>query len=596
MNKRNIARASFTAISLLVLSSCAQVTQPELCDSSITPIYAIQGDGFQSPVSGQQVTTRGIVTANWQSEAELGGFFIASEQADRDDNALTSEGLFVQASANLTSLKQGDLVYLTGTVAELNELTQLTNLSQHAVCDSGYTVEPTSFQLPVTAKEQFEALEGMPVQISQELVVNGHYQLLRHGQFDVAHERLYTPTQHHQPGAEAQSQAKANALARLVIDDNLAPNSTIMVAPKQNITATNSLRSGDSIGPVQGIISDFRGSYRLQPTSQISVVTTNPRPAAPEAPTTNTLRVAAFNVLNYFNGEGENKQFPTERGAKTAAEFERQHQKIIAALGQLNADIIGLLELENDGYASHSAIVELTTALTAATGQPWRYVQAAPGKFGSDDITNGLIYRSDKVTPQGQPLTVTQAPFGQRSRLPLIQRFSPKNTVENVVVAVNHFKSKGGCPKDNSDPNANQSDGQACWNKVRVQSAKALADFIDNHEDLKRFPLRVLMGDFNAYAQEDPIQTLLQRGYYNRIDAFNPHAYSYVYDAQAGSLDHLLVSSQLAARVVYQAIWSINADEPTLLQYNNADANPNWYAPSPYRASDHDPIYADIQF
>src|SRR5690606_7732293 len=135
MNKKNIARASFASITLLVLASCAQVTQPEFCDSNITPIHAIQGDGFQSPLSGQQVTTRGIVTANWQSDAELGGFFIASKQADRDDNALTSEGLFVQANTNLANLKQGDLVYLRGSVAEINELTQLTNLSQHALCD-----------------------------------------------------------------------------------------------------------------------------------------------------------------------------------------------------------------------------------------------------------------------------------------------------------------------------------------------------------------------------------------------------------------------------------------------------------------------------
>ncbi|WP_404407454.1 ExeM/NucH family extracellular endonuclease [Pseudidiomarina marina] len=596
MNKKNIVRISFTTLSILALANCAQVTQPELCDSNVTPIHAIQGQGFQSPLTGQQVTTRGIVTGNWQSEAELGGFFLVSKPDDRDDNSLTSEGLFVQANENLPRLQPGDWVYLTGTVAESNDLTQLTNLTHHAVCDSGYSVEATVLNLPVTSTEQFEALEGMPVHINQNLVVNGHYQLLRHGQIDVAHERLFTPTQHHRPGAEARAQAKSNALARLVIDDNLAPNSDLPSSLKQTITASNTVRSGDTLAPLHGILSDFRGSYRLQPTSSVEISQTNPRPVAPEAPAANTVRVAAFNVLNYFNGEGPNKQFPTDRGAKSTADFARQHEKIIAALSQLNADIIGLLELENDGYTSHSAIAELTTALAEATGQPWRFVQAAPEKLGDDAITNGLIYRSDRVTPQGEPLTLTTPPFGRLSRLPIIQRFSPTNTVENLVIAVNHFKSKGGCPRESSNPNANQNDGQACWNEARTKSAELLAEFIDNHADLKRFPLRVLMGDFNAYAQEEPIQTFLQYGYYNRIDAFNPHAYSYVYDAQAGSLDHLLVSSQLAARVVHQAIWSINADEPTLLQYNNADVNNNWYAPSPYRASDHDPIYADIQF
>jgi len=596
MNKKNIARISLTSISLLLLASCAQVSQPEICSSDITPIHAIQGSSFESPLLGQQRTTRGVVTASWPDSDQLGGFFIVSHEDDQDNNNQTSEGLFIQHQQNVPELKQGDLVYLTGTVEEANNLTQLNNLAHVAICDSGYAVKSTPLTLPVETLGNFEALEGMPVSIAQNLVINGHYQLLRHGQFDVAHERLFTPTQHVQPGAEAQAQATANALARLVIDDNLAPNPETPAQPTQTITATNTMRSGDTLAPIQGILSNFRNSYRLQPTSTVEVIHSNLRPAAPESPATNTVRVAAFNVLNYFNGEGKNKQFPTERGAKTEAEFQRQHAKIVAALSQLNADIIGLLELENDGYDKHSAIVELTNALSQVTGQPWRFVQAASGRFGSDDITNGLIYRSDKVTPQGAPLTITQAPFGERSRLPLIQRFSPQNTVENLVVAVNHFKSKGGCPKDSSNPNANQNDGQACWNEARVQSANLLADFMDNHNDLKRFPLRVLMGDFNAYAKEDPIQTLLKRGYYNRIDAFNPYAYSYVYDAQAGSLDHILVSSQLTARVVNQAIWSINADEPTLLQYNNAETNEQWYAPLPYRASDHDPVFADIQF
>ena len=594
MNNKNIVRLSVSSLSLLLLSSCAQLNKPALCDADITPIPHIQGSGAVSPLLDQTLTTRGVVTASWYRENQLGGYFIQSAEVDDDNDAATSNGLFI-AQQN-AAVKVGDAVYLTGVVHEHNGVTQLQNISASAVCASEQAIEATPFTLPVAATEAFEAVEGMLLSLTQSLTVNGHYQLQRHGQFDVAPMRLYTPTQHHKPGAEAQAQAQANSLARLVIDDNLAPNPAQINVPKPSLTAENTLRSGDVIAPLTGVLNEFKGSYRLQPTTAVTVIETNKRPPAPTAPATNTVRVAAFNVLNYFNGNGAEKTFPTERGAKSAADFQRQHDKIIAALSQLDADIVGLMEIENDGYGKYSAISELTAALAEQTGHPWRFIRAGVNSFGDDSITNGLIYRSDKVEPQGQPLTITEAPFGTRSRLPLIQRFAPNNTVENLVIAVNHFKSKGSCPKDAENPNANQHDGQGCWNAARTESAKHLAAFIDRHPDLKNHGLRVLMGDFNAYGQEDPIQTLLAQGYYNRIDAFDPQAYSYVYDAQAGSLDHLLVSGLLTGRVVKQAVWSINADEPTLLQYDRAAQNSQWYAPSAYRSSDHDPVYADIQF
>lgn len=597
MNNKNIVLISLISVSALVLFGCAQRTlQPQLCDADSIPISSIQGAGQQSPYAQQQITTRGIVTANWQDEDALGGFFIQSLTEDEDNNAATSEGLLIHTGQAPQAVQIDDIVYLTGLVSEQNQVTQLHQIQELAVCGTSQQPEAQALQLPVAATADIEALEGMLVSLTQPLVVNGHYQLARHGQFDVAPKRLYTPTQHSSPGIEARQRAAENQLSRLIIDDNRAPDAVRLDHITPSLNADMPLRSGDIIGPVQGIINEYRGSYRLQPLSGVQIIKHNERPAAPSAPATNTLRVAAFNVLNYFNGEGPEKVFPTERGAKTAQQFERQHNKIISAMELLNADIIGLMEIENDGYTEHSAIAELTADLAAKTGHPWRFVQAGQERFGSDAITNGLIYRSDKVTPAGQPLTITKAPFGEKSRLPLIQRFVPQNTVESLVVAVNHFKSKGSCPRSENDPNANQNDGQACWNLARTQSAQLLADFLAEHNELKRSDLRVLIGDFNAYAQEDPIQHLLEQGYYNRIDSFNPNAYSYVYDAQAGSLDHILVSANLAARVVKQDIWSINADEPLLLQYNQADTYPDWYKPTPYRASDHDPIYADLQF
>ncbi|RUO54733.1 nuclease [Pseudidiomarina halophila] len=584
----------WAALLALSLSACttnptpAQVATAPQCEASVS-IAAVQGEAMQSPLVGQEVVVIGTVTAAWQQPDQLGGFFIQQTIGD------ASAGLFVQAST--PQVTAGDLVEVSGVVGEQQQLTQLDNVSSVRNCGQTELPQPRELRLPVADKAIFEQLEGQYVQLPQQLVVNGTYLLGRHGSFDVANERLYTPTQVVAPGAPARAYATANELKRLLIDDNQAPNPASVPYPAPQLAAGNSLRSGDEVSNVVGILSEFNGSYRIQPTAQLEFHNTNPRPLAPvRSDDSSVLRVATFNVLNYFNGEGSERTFPTERGAETAAGFARQEAKIIAALAALDADVVGLMEIENDGYGEHSAIVRLTEQLRAKTGAPWQFVQAAEQGFGGAAITNGLIYRSDRVTPLGKPLTITKGPFSNRSRYPLIQRMQAEGTEEAFVVAVNHFKSKGSCPREADHPNANQNDGQACWNAARVESAQLLVEFMETEPLLARTPAQILLGDFNAYAKEDPMTLMEDAGYHNRVEHFEPSGYSYVYDAQAGSLDHLLVSAALHGRVLNQQHWLINADEPPALSYRGYQQNPDWFAVNPYRSSDHDPIIADIQF
>lgn len=589
--------ASSAAIGLL--SACSFSAAPPICAESTTPIHAIQGNQAQSPYLDQVLTARGVVTANFQGEAELGGFFMQSLSKDTDNDPTTAEGIFVAyaAIASNTLVQPGEIVSVTGTVSENEQLTQLQQVTQVTVCGATEQPQAAELSLPVEDLAQFEQYEGMLVTTASSLVVNGNYNLARHGQFQAAPERLFTPTQRVQPGAEAQQVADYNSRSLITIDDNQAPNPELVPYPAPALTATNSLRAGTTIEPVTGVFSEFNSDYRIQPTQPVVVTELAQRPTAPPEPATQTIRISAFNVLNYFNGEGSEKSFPTERGAKNLAAFALQERKIVQAIAAMNAHIVGLMEIENDGYDANSAIVQLTAALQAETGQPWEFIRTTEsGPFGTDQITNGLLYRADKVTPEGDLLTVTEYPFGARSRYPLIQQFTPTHNQESFLVAVNHFKSKGGCPRTADPLNQNNSDGQACWNGVRVQSAQLLADFLENDPRTARIEARVLLGDFNAYAQEDPMQLLMQRGYHNRVDVFEPNGYSYVFGGQAGSLDHLLVSTTLHNRVVRQHHWSINADEPTALQYNQAIDNPEWVSDSPFRSSDHDPVYADIQF
>ncbi|RUO62111.1 ExeM/NucH family extracellular endonuclease [Pseudidiomarina insulisalsae] len=576
------------AASAALLAGCTP-TQPTTtvaaaCAQSSHSIAQVQGDAAVSPLLDQQVQVSGTVTASWQQPDQLGGFFLQGEQA----------ALFVASDQTVAI---GDRVTVSGTVSEANQLTQLVAISDLARCGTAPLPPSQPLHLPVAQLADFEALEGQRVTLPQRLVVNGTYALGRHGSFDVALQRLYTPTQVASPGAPARTLAASYELQRLVIDDNQAPNPAVVPYPSPALSASNTLRSGDQVHSVSGILSQFNGRYRIQPTQAPEFEALNPRPEAPlPVADARVIRIAAFNVLNYFNGEGAEQQFPTDRGAQTREAFLRQEEKIIAALSALNADVIGLMELENDGYTPTSAIVRLIEQLRLRTGADWQFIQAAEAEFGGASITNGLIYRADRVEPLGKVLTITSGPFSNRSRYPLVQRFRPHHSGESFAVAVNHFKSKGSCPRDANDPNANQNDVQACWNLARVQSAELLVQLMQTEPSLQQTDAQILLGDFNAYAKEDPMQVFKAAGYHNRAEHFEPDGYSYVYDAQAGSLDHVLVSGALHGRVLNQQHWLINADEPRALSYDNYASHPDWYAPSPYRASDHDPILIDLQF
>ena len=578
--------AGLVGLSLAACSNSGNSAQTiaSACDTAQHSIAAVQGDGMASPLLGEVVSISGVVTASWQAENELGGFFL------QDDSA----GIFVRWSPAVTV---GTRVAVAGVVSEEQQLTQLDVVARVVECGNSELPPAKELQLPVASIADFEALEGQRVHLPQELVVNGTYLLARHGSFDVAPERLYTPTQVVAPGVEAQQLAASYELQRLAIDDNKAPQPSQVPYPAPQLSANNTLRSGDTVQPMTGILSEYNGRYRLQPTTALAFNQRNPRPAAPDRSSDErTVRIATFNVLNYFNGNGPSQEFPTDRGAESRADFLRQEAKIVTALVALDADVVGLMELENDGYDDASAIVRLVNRLRTTTNHNWRFVQAADGTFGGASITNGLIYRADRLTPVGPALTVTEGPFSNRSRYPIIQRFQTPHSAESFVVAVNHFKSKGSCPRDAGNPNANQGDGQACWNPVRTESARLLVEYMKSEPSLAQTPAQVLLGDFNAYAKEDPLQLLAAAGYHNRIEHFEPQGYSYVYDAQAGSLDHILVSDALHGRVLMQQHWLINADEPTALGYESYQQQPNWYAPNAYRSSDHDPVIVDLQF
>ncbi|POF49587.1 nuclease, partial [Vibrio vulnificus] len=115
--------------------------------------------------------------------------------------------------------------------------------------------------------------------------------------------------------------------------------------------------------------------FRLIPTANVTkanFVHNTPRTSSPVIKESYgddgfTIKVATQNVLNYFNSPygGHDNQFGDNRGAESQQEFERQQAKIVEAIYGLDADIVGLMEVENNGFGDFSAIRELLEAINA---------------------------------------------------------------------------------------------------------------------------------------------------------------------------------------------------------------------------------------
>ncbi len=303
-------------------------------------------------------------------------------------------------------------------------------------------------------------------------------------------------------------------------------------------------------------------------------------------------------MLNYFNGDGAGGGFPTSRGATTLEEFKRQQTKIITALLSIDAEIVGLMEIENDGYGQTSAISGLVTGLNAIAGSGvYTYVNPGTAVWGSDEIAVALIYKPGSVAPVGVTATLTTGTFSQEegsrlNRQPLAQSFQEKSSGEVLTVMVNHLKSKGSCPTA-PDLNADQNDGQSCWNAHRTQSAAALLAWIATDPTGSGDPDVLIIGDLNSYAMEDPITTLTAGGFTNLAKAHG-ESYSYGFDGQWGTLDYALASASLARQITDATIWHSNADEPRILDYNQEFNPPSLYRPDAYRAADHDAVVTEL--
>jgi predicted extracellular nuclease len=592
------------------LGQCLLTLNVQAVLAAFHTIPQIQGAGASSPYAGAMQITEGVVTL------VLGnGFFLQDPVGDGDPS--TSDGIFVFTGA-APAVAAGDRVRLSATVLEFDAgdpahtVTQLTGVSGLVLLSRNNMVTPTMVALPLAPGAGFEQLEGMLVRFNMPLTVNQNTFLGRYGQVTLSAGRLEKPTNRYAPrSAQAIAAAAANAANMIVLDDGKTsqnPN------PIPYIGADNTLRAGDTVTGLTGVI-DFgpitassagAAGYKLQPSITPVFARDNPRTTAPALPAGN-VRVASFNVENFFttftdgaaasglDGQGCSLGASLSkshcRGADNLAEFQRQRAKIVAALAAIDADVVGLMEIQNNGDAAVSNLVDALNATVGA--RAYAVVPQAADASGSDAIRVAMIYKPSRLTPVGAALS---DPDPVNSRPPMAQTFAAPGGRKFSLIA-NHLKSKGGCPAA-GDPDADSGDGQGCWNATRVRQAQRLASvFVPRVQAAAGSPDVLLIGDFNAYGAEDPVNALTGAGFINQIERFVRRAalpYSYVFDAEAGYLDHALASPTLSAQVLGASEWHINADEPVVIDYNTEFKAQDLYTPSPYRASDHDPVVVSL--
>lgn len=545
------------------------VLADSFCDGETTPIHQIQGHQDRSELVGRTVRVKGLVSGVYQGENSLKGFFLITPTSEQDNQPETSEGIFIY---NMTPVAVGQSVMVSGQVTEYYGLTELSKVSQVRVCDTHQTLPPV---VPLSSLQQVpgwqERVESMPVQTST-LWITGNSTLSRFGELDTATDNLFE----HATGPTAPTQPYSH----WVIDDG-SPGSASLWA---TYTDADSVRLGARIEPFTAIVSYAYGQYRLLPQSRIQSQPNRPI-AAPVSPfpLEATTSIAQLNVRNLFNGDGLGQGFPTARGAKTATEFQQQLAKLALTLNQLNADIIAVSELENDGFDSTSAVADLVRAINQQrdASDHYQMVTAKEGDSGDDLITQGLLYKP-RLWRLERAAFLPLHSKDVSARPALSGTFLNADSGKRLQVVVVHYKSRrAGCSED---PKAEPPAG-FCFQRREMMSRNLLQQLADNAQD--KPDLMVVSGDFNAYMGEPALTLLTDSGWVDTRQHLNQtDAYTYVYRNQPGALDHFFVRSTAPSLPdMHQVDWHINAAESDVVVADEAKTG----RLTVYRSSDHDP-------
>ncbi|MCW8329651.1 ExeM/NucH family extracellular endonuclease [Photobacterium sp. SDRW27] len=645
-------------------------------EPTFTSINAIQGDGGKSPliedgfITEDEYFVRGVVTA--RGESLFKGFFLHALDADGNDS--TSDGLFIYTGAAPSDdIQPGVEVCVKGKVQEFYNQTQLASSNNsYAVTEpNGTAPEPRLLVINEgeTLRDALERYEGMLV----ELDTDTDLRVTRNFSYDYAGKRNNMVLSHKTPNIKptqlfaaesdlANAESDKNSANRIFIESDYKAQSGELPYFADFNPEDGYIRIGDRVENLAGVIGYSYGEYRLVAANQLTKAdfvrddeVAHERTDAPALVEQAGIKVASFNVLNFFTSYSEiggplnascadqadaDKSRGCNRGAKDVTEFQLQRTKIVNAMKAMDADIIGIMEMENNGFGDGSAIKDLLDTLNSEFSDPsdyYAYVEisaedaekyAKEGAdfegqkyFGTDAIMVAMFYRPATVSLAGDAqVIVTPEQHGEASdgsnfdkyqRHSLLQGFNVPGQDEPLHIVVNHFKSKGsGCIEDVGA----EDDLQGNCTEFRVSAAEVVGEAVSQ---LKGDVL--VIGDLNSYGMEDPVlalttipeeregkvktaaSTTLDGEEYDAsgrvlaegaglINLSEPTAFSYTYEGELGSLDHVLGNTSVAGKVIDITDWHINSLESNMFEYGSAYTGDLVKSENAFSASDHDPV------
>ncbi|MTJ14179.1 hypothetical protein FJR11_16645 [Anabaena sp. UHCC 0187] len=574
-----------------------------------TRISDIQGTSHTSPFVGKVVTAvPGIITA-----VDSNGFYL--QDPNPDTNIATSEAIFVFTSSAPT-VKVGDSITVTGTVSEFTpggvstgnlSTTQIggnptiTILSSNnplpaaTIIGAGGRIPPTqvidndglaSFDPTTDGIDFFESLEGMRVTAKNLVAVSPTNSF----------GEIYTVVDN---GAGATGLSQRGTI-------NISPNDfnpeRIQIDADNGVFdfAFPNVNVGAKLGDVTGVVGYNFGNFEIIPT-QAFVSNIQPSTLQPEVTTLNkggdTLTIATYNVLNLDPNDADADADTDIANGRFAAIA----QQIVNNLK--TPDIIGLQEIQDNSGSTNNGVVSasvtlqtLINAIIAAGGPTYKFIDNTfitnntnGGEPGAN-IRTAFLYNDSRVDlVEGSVKTVPSSSFTAftDSRLPLIANFTFNG--EEVTVVNNHFSSKGGSrplfgvnqPSVGGESGGNGQENNSINGSLdqRRAQAEAVKGFVDSVFATKLYPNVVVVGDLNEFEFISPLNILAGGNLTNLSNALPENErYTYIFDGNSQSLDHILVSNNLSSSTQVDIV-HINSE----------------FVDNAQRASDHDPILAALK-
>ena len=397
-----------------------------------------------------------------------------------------------------------------------------------------------------TLQSDWSKYTNRMVQVTTPLIVCGSF----YDSLVLAPERLYCPEE------RAVGLADGDSTAYWQIVESNRANSIVIHCRNQYYK----VRTGDRVRTFKARVTSDRHFV----TGQGVKTSHAPLDKLPKL-RKNELRIVGANIENYFADLGGYAHKRT-----TPAQQVLQTRKLVSALCAMHADLLAFCEMQVGDKAPRMLLAELN--------KHGHYAYVTMPMDNMDRIGCCFVYNTDRIRPYESPLSAYHDSTSHYYARMFAQGFEDRASGERFIVSLNHLKSK------------RPGRTQYSTNLKRMENTDSLLAMLPQAMTLYGDSDILLLGDYNCYTQEQPIQTIVCAGYEDQINRFCPDNYSYVYKGEIGYLDRCFANPLMAKYIVRVRPWHVNAD---------------WYYQhgafkqkdtSMHRYSDHDPIIVDLKF